>query len=76
MFPQVALFFVPRALETTVNDLGSSLREAVSSALHFFAQRNIEADKKSYYADVTHKEAYPNGQPIYITGEDLIKYRR
>ncbi len=36
----------------------------------------IEADKKSYYADVTHKEAYPNGQPIYITGEDLIKFRR
>lgn len=36
----------------------------------------IEADKKLYYADVTNKEAYPNGQPIYITGEDLIKYRR
>ena len=36
----------------------------------------IEADKKSYYADVTHKEAYPNGQPIYITGEDFIKFRR
>ena len=36
----------------------------------------IETDKKSYYADVTHKEAYASGQPIYITGEKLIKFRR
>lgn len=41
----------------------------------FDIQGIIEADKKKYEADPKHKEEYAEGQPVYMSGKELIKFR-
>lgn len=41
----------------------------------FDIQGIIEADKKKYEADSKHKEEYAEGQPVYMSGKELIKFR-
>lgn len=36
----------------------------------------IEADKKKHEVDVKQKEEYAEGQPIFMSGEELIKFRK
>ena len=36
----------------------------------------IEADKKKYEADAKQKEEYAEGQPVFMSGEELIKFRK
>lgn len=36
----------------------------------------IEADKKKYEADAKQKEEYAEGQPMFMSGEELIKFRK
>lgn len=36
----------------------------------------IEADKKKYEVDAKQKEEYAEGQPIFMSGEELIKFRK
>lgn len=42
----------------------------------FDIQGIIEADKKKYEADMKQKEEYAEGQPIFMSGEELIKFRK
>ena len=42
----------------------------------FDIQGIIEADKKKYEADMKQKEEYAEGQPIFMSGEELIMYRK
>lgn len=42
----------------------------------FDIQGIIEADKKKYEADPKHKEKYAEGQPVYMSGKELIKFRK
>ena len=36
----------------------------------------IEADKTKHEADAKHKEEYAVGRPVFMSGEELIKYRK
>lgn len=36
----------------------------------------IEADKKKHEADAKQKEKYAEGQPVFMSGEELIKFRK
>lgn len=42
----------------------------------FDIQGIIEADKKKYEADPKHIEKYAEGQPIYMSGKELINFRK
>lgn len=42
----------------------------------FDIQGIIEVDKKKYEADPKHKEVYAEGQPVYMSGKELIKFRK
>ena len=42
----------------------------------FDIQGIIEADKKKYEADMKQKEEYAEGQPVFMSGEELIMYRK
>ena len=42
----------------------------------FDIQGIIEADKKKYEADMKQKEEYAEGQPVFMSGEELIKFRK
>lgn len=36
----------------------------------------IKTDKKKYEADTKQKEEYAEGQPVFMSGEELIKFRK
>lgn len=42
----------------------------------FDIQGIIEADRKKYEADEKLKEEYAEGQPVFMSGEELIKFRK
>lgn len=42
----------------------------------FDIQGIIEADKNKYEADPKHKEKYADGQPVYMSGKELINFRK
>ena len=42
----------------------------------FDIQGIIEADKKKYEADMKQKEEYAEGQPVFMSGEELITFRK
>ena len=42
----------------------------------FDIQGILETDKKKYEADAKQKEAYAEGQPVFVSGEELIKFRK
>ena len=42
----------------------------------FDIQGILEADKKKYETDAKLKEAYAEGQPVFMSGEELIKFRK
>ena len=50
---------------------------AVRAAEKLGATGAIEkADKKKYETDAKLKEAYAEGQPVFMSGEELIKFRK
>lgn len=42
----------------------------------FYIHGIIEADKKKHEVDAKQKEEYAEGQPIFMSGEELIKFRK
>ena len=42
----------------------------------FDIKKIIEADKKKHEVDAKQKKEYAEGQPVYMSGKELIKYRK
>ena len=42
----------------------------------FDIKKIIEADRMKHAADSKQKKEYAEGQPVYMSGKELIKYRK